>query len=315
MISIILLDNLAVYISANKIGNHTMYKLLMLSAAAWLLVGGTAFAAEGHGHVETLKHAEHDELAEPFFTKKSYPENEVEFEVGFGHGDAEDELEFGVGASIVFDGKFQIGVEIPYVVRKPDGAKDELNIGDIEFSAKYLVYRAPENRFILSLDAEVAVPTGNEDKDIGEKGEWGIFATAATAIPLGNGLSDLGVHLQFGYEQQIRTTKEQDEEAEELGVEAALEKAIIYRLAFTTKLANGRFQPSIEFLGTTVIDAIEDSEKGTIIEIGGGFWWFPFVGSNNDLAALALGIAAKGAVSKMHLENVYSTLFVVKYEF
>ncbi len=289
-----------------------MYKFLMMSAAALLLVAGSAFADEGHGHGETLKH---DELAEPFFTKKSFPENEVEFEFGYGHGDEEDELEFGVGGSMVFGEKFQLGLEIPYVVRKPNDAEDESDIGDIEFSAKYLVYRAPENRLILSLDAEVAAPTGDEDKDIGEKGEWGLFTTAATAIPLGDGLPDLGVHLQFGWEQQIRTTNEQQEEAEELGVDDALEKAIIYRLAFNTKLFNGRFQPSIELLGTTVVDAIEESEKGTIFEIGGGFWWLPFVETNSDLAPLALGVAARGPVTKMQGESNYSLLFVLKYEF
>ena len=282
---------------------------------ALFLVMTPAVVLAGEGHGETLKHDEHDELAEPFFTKKSFPENEVEFEFGYGHGDNEDELEFGVGGSMVFGEKFQLGLEIPYVVRKPNVGEDEFDIGDIEFSAKYLVYRAPENRFILSLDAEVAAPTGDEDKDIGETGEWGLFTTAATAIPLGGGLPDLGVHLQFGWEQQIRTTKEQQEEAEELGVNDALEKAIIWRLAFNTKLFDGRFQPSIEFLGTTVVDAIEESEKGTIFEIGGGFWWLPFVGTNSDLAPLALGVAAKGPVSKMQGESNYSILFVVKYEF
>lgn len=289
--------------------------LIAAIAAVGILSSVPAVAdSQGHGRAETQKHDGDHELAEPFFTKKSFPENEIEFEIGFSHGDTEDELEFSVGGSVVLGKKFQIGIEIPYVVRKPDGAADESNIGDIEFSAKYLVYRAPKDRFILSFDAEVALPTGDEDKDIGEKGEWGLFTTAASAIPLGAGLSDLGVHFQLGYEQQIRNTTEEKEEAEELGVDVVLEKAIIYRLAFTTKLFNGSFQPSLEFLGTTVVDAIEESEKGTIFEIGGGFWWFPFVGTNSNLTPLALGFAAKAAVSKMR-ENDYSTLFVLKYEY
>lgn len=302
-----------------------MSKIWVLSVAALLLIANSAFAGGDNGpketlkHEDTLKHDDHgDELAEPFFTKKSYPENEIEFEVEFGHGNTEDEWEFGVGASVVLGENFQLGIEIPYVVRRPDGAEDESSIGDVEFSAKYLVYSAPKdkNKFFLAFDAEVAVPTGDEDKDIGEKGEWGLFTTVGMAIPLGNGLSDLGVHLQLGYEQQIRTTKEQKEEAEELGVDDALEKAIIYRLAFTTKLAKGRFQPSLEFLGTTVIDAIEEAEKGTIFEIGGGFWWSPFVGTDSDLAPLALGLAAKGPVTRLQEEGRdYTVLFVLKYEF
>ena len=234
---------------------------------------------------------------------------------GFGHGDEENELEFGIGGSMVIRDRLQLGMEIPVVVRDPNVGDNESAVGDIEFSAKYLVYRAPENRFILSLDAEVAAPTGDEDKDIGGKGEWGLFTTAATAIPLGNGLPDLGAHLQFGWEQQIRTTKEQEEEAEELGVNDDLEKSIIWRLAFTLKLFEGRFSPTIEFLGTTVVDAIEESEKGTIFEIGGGFWWSPFVGTNSPLAPLAIGVAAKGPVSRMQGESNYSTLLVLKYEF
>lgn len=292
-------------------------------ASALLLVASGANAGAGHNQAKEVKHDEvtvqkhdeHNELAEPFFTKKSIPENEIEFEFGYGHGDSENELEFGVGASMVFGENFQLGIEIPYVVVDHDDGEDVSSIGDIEFSAKYLVYRAPENRFILSFDAEVAAPTGDEDKEIGETGEWGLFTTAAFAIPMGNGLSDLGVHLQFGWEQQIRTTAEQREEAEELGVNDALEKAIIYRLALNTKLFDGQFQPSIEFLGTTIVDAIEESEKGTIFEIGGGFWWLPYVGTNSGLAPLALGVAAKAPVTRMQGESNYSLLFVLKYEF
>ena len=283
--------------------------------AAMILAVAPAVALGAEGHKEAPKHDEHGELAEPFFTKRSFPENEVEFEFGFGHGDEENELEFGIGGSMVIRDRLQLGMEIPVVVRDPNVGDNESAVGDIEFSAKYLVYRAPENRFILSLDTEVAAPTGDEDKDIGGKGEWGLFTTAATAIPLGNGLPDLGAHLQFGWEQQIRTTKEQEEEAEELGVNDDLEKSIIWRLAFTLKLFEGRFSPTIEFLGTTVVDAIEESEKGTIFEIGGGFWWSPFVGTNSPLAPLAIGVAAKGPVSRMQGESNYSTLLVLKYEF
>ena len=53
------------------------------------------------------------------------------------------------------------------------------------------------------MSGEVAAPTGDDHKEIGGGGEWGIFLRA------GRYQADSGVHLQIGYEQQIELTAAQ----------------------------------------------------------------------------------------------------------
>ena len=277
-----------------------------LFAIVFLLIAPVPALADGGGD----EHHE-EELAEPLFTGKSFLESEIEVEAGFDDKETESETEIGLGASWVFLDRLQLGVELPIGIRNPDAGDTEHSIADIEFSAKYLVYKAPKNRLILSLGAEVAAPTGDEKKEIGSTGEWALFIFAGTAVPL-PGLPDLGIHLQFGWEQQIRLTDEQKEEAEELGVGRIREKEVIWRLAFNMKLLDGVLSPSFELLGKTIVDAIEAEEKGTIVEIGGGFWLVPF-GERSALGPLAFGAGAKGPVTDRKESN-YSMLFIAKYE-
>lgn len=293
------------------------FEQVFFAALFVITVPAVAVAGAG-GHGKPQGHAEaHGVLAEPIFTKKALPENEIEIEAAFDNKDTENETELAIGVSKVFDERFQVGMEIPWVFRDPNSGSDVDGIGDVEFNLKYLVYRAPQDRFILALDAEIEAPTGDQDRETGEKGEWGLFTTAATAIPLGKGLPTLGVHFQGGYAQQIRTTAEQDEEAAELGVDSVVEKEVIYRLALNTILFDGRFSPTIEFLGKTVLDAIEADEEGEVFEIGAGFWWSPWAGTGSQLASLGIGIAGKGTVyaEKPKATGNYQAKLILKYEY
>lgn len=291
--------------------------LTICIASVFLFVLPSGVLADGeekHG----AKEEHHDELAEPIFTKRSFPEKEIELEIGVDKKKTEDEVEIGNGVSWVFFDRLQLGVEIPFGFRNPDNGNSVHDFGDMEFSGKYLLYQAPENRFLLSFDAEVAAPTGDEKKEIGQTGEWGLFLTAGSSVPMswlvsGGNLPDLGAHLQFGYAQQIRLTKEQREEAEGLGRAAVHEKELIWNLAFNTKLFDGIFVPEFEVLGKTVVDAIEKEEEGTFVELAGGFWLAPFE-EDSSLGGLHFGLAAKAPVSSKKERHV-STLFITKWEF
>ncbi len=257
------------------------------------------------------EHAE--ELAEPIFTKRSFPEKEIEVEVLFDDKEKENEVEIGIGASAVLFDRLQLGLEIPYVVRNPERGRQERNLGDVELSGKYLVYQAPENRFIFSIDAEVAVPSGSENKEIGGTGEWGVFMTAGSAVPLGGSVPDLGVHVQFGFEQQVRLSDEQKEEAEEPGNHKVKEKELVWNIAINMPLFDGILIPTFEVLGTEILEAIEDREEGTIIELAGGFWLAPFE-HDSPLEDLAFGVSVKAPVTDMKERNV-AALFIAKWEF
>lgn len=291
--------------------------LAVYIASVLLFILPSGALADGEEKHEA-KDEHHDELAEPIFTKRSFPEKEIEFEIGFDNKKTEHEVEIGVGASWAFFDRLQLGVEIPFEIRDPETGATQRDVGDVEFSGKYLLYRAPENRFLLSFDAEVAAPTGDERKEIGQKGEWGLFLTAGSSVPMdrllpGGKAPDLGAHLQFGYAQQIRLTKEQREEAEALGRAAVHEKELIWNLAFNVKLFNGVLIPEFEVLGKTVVDAIEKKEEGTYVELAGGLWLVPF-DEDSPLGGLHLGAAAKAPVTSKK-ERHASTLFIMKWEF
>lgn len=253
------------------------------------------------------------ELPEPFFTEQAATSTEVELEFGFDHKKAEDEYEIGIGGSWEAVHGLEFGVEIPYEIRNPDEDPNERAFGDIEFSAKYQFSELSESGFDLAVAASVAAPTGDRDKEIGGTGEWGVSALAGTPIKLGNGLPELGAHFQLSYQQQIKLSNEQKEEAEELGVGQIREKELIWRLALGAPILKNRFVPTVEFLGRTILDAVDQNEEGTIIEIGGGFWWNPLA-DTEEPGPLSLGVAAKAPVTNRR-DAEFSALFVVKYEF
>jgi len=200
----------------------------------------------------------------------------VELEFGFDNKATEDEYEIGVGGSWIFFDRLQLGVDVPFGIRDPDVGSSESNVGDIEFSAKYLILAAPMDGVNLSLAASVAPPTGDRDKEIGGVGGWGVTALAGKLVDTGDSLPDIGVHLQLGFEQQIRLSNEQLEAAETLGVGETRQKELAWNLAFNMPLLGGRFVPTFEVLGTTILDAVDTGEEGTIVELGGGFWVNPF---------------------------------------
>jgi len=200
----------------------------------------------------------------------------VELEFGFDNKATEDEYEIGVGGSWIFFDRLQLGVDVPFGIRDPDVGSSESNVGDIEFSAKYLILAAPMDGVNLSLAASVAPPTGDRDKEIGGVGGWGVTALAGKLVDTGDSLPDIGVHPQLGFEQQIRLSNEQLEAAETLGVGETRQKELAWNLAFNMPLLGGRFVPTFEVLGTTILDAVDTGEEGTIVELGGGFWVNPF---------------------------------------
>ncbi len=246
---------------------------------------------------------------EPFFTARSFPESEVEFEVGYDNFDSEDEIELGLGISWEFMDNFQFGVELPFVIRNADDDSTVSDLGDVEISALWQISNLDDG-FSFALLGEVAAPTGDEGKEIGGTGSWGIFGTGGFLVPLDSDDMNMGVQFQLGYEQQIDLTDEQREEALELGVSAVREKELVWGVALNTKL--GALVPTFEVVGHTVLDAIDDDEEGTIVEVGGGVWWEP--PDDSLFGGLVFGLAAKGPVTGMKESN-YTVLFVVKGEY
>ncbi len=290
---------------------------IVLAATAAALLTTPAWMDVAHGGQD--QSVEEEWLIEPFFVARSTPESEIEFEVEYENFSMEDEIGLGLGLSWAPVEWLQLGVEVPAGIRIPDDGPTVADLGDVEFSALLRLSKLDKKGDGLSfaLLGEVAAPTGDEGKEIGGTGSWGIFGTGGFTVPLDSDGMRMGVQFQVGYEQQIHLTDEQREEAMELGVPAVLEKEIVWGAAANVPFEldgdghGGKLVPSLEVVGHTVLDAIESDEEGTIVEVGGGVWWEP--PESSLFGGLEFGLAAKGPVSGMKESN-YTVLFVVKAE-
>lgn len=224
-------------------------------------------------------------------------------------------LAFSLGLELSLTDEWQIGVEGPFgAVLPANGGKNRYGLGDVEFSTTYIFLTSADKNFRLGLSADVALPTGSRSKTIGGTGEWGVSLVSATRLTLNNGLK-LVLHGQIGYEQQIRVSRDAREEAEEMGIGPRREKEFVFRGAVMFPFGNGKFVPSFEVVGRRILDATNPSEQGTIVELGGGFWWGPFKDDKDSYwEKLSLGVAVKAPVTAKK-EGNYTVLFLVKFEF
>ncbi len=255
------------------------------------------------GHQGAIAEDMGDELTEPLFTQRSFLEKNVELDSEFEGADDADSLEVSVEANWVFFDRLQLGVAVPVGVNFPDEGQTTAALSDVEFSAQVLV--CCETGWpldFLSLRGEVAAPTGSRSKDIGGDGSFGVSVLAGRLFPLTDSVPDLGVQLQVGYEQQIRLTDEQRENAREHDLSHTREKDVIWNLALTQNYSQWRIQPVFEVLGTSMVDGLQNKNKGTIVEVGGGFWWTPFA-DGQGITGFDIGVGAKGPVTSRNDSN------------
>jgi hypothetical protein len=243
------------------------------------------------------------ELTEPIFTERSFIENNAELDSAFEEADDADSLGFSVEANWVFLDRLQLGVAVPFGVNFPKDGQTTAGFSDVEFSAQVLL--CCESGWpldFLSFRAEVAPPTGSRAKDIGGDGSFGFSVLAGRLFPLTESLPDLGIQVQAGYAQQIRLDDEQRETARELGLSRTREKDVIWNVALTQNYSQWRLQPVFEVLGTSTVDGLQSSDEGTIVELGGGFWWTPFA-DGRGLKNFDIAVGAKGPVTTRNDSN------------
>jgi len=249
-----------------------------------------------------------DELTEPLFTERSFIENNAELDTDFEGADDGGSLEISGEVNWVFFERLQLGVAVPVGINFPDDGQTVAALSDVEFSAQVLL--CCETGWpldYLSLRGEVAPPTGSRSKDIGGDGSFGFSVLAGRLYSLTESLPDLGVQVQVGYEQQIRLTDEQRETARDEDLSHTREKDLIWNLALTQNYSDWHIQPVFEVLGTSTVDGLQSSDEGTIVELGGGFWWTPFPGGRG-IENFNIGVGAKGPVTTRNDSNFTALL-------
>ena len=90
--------------------------------------------------------------------------------------------------------RFQVELEAPYIFLKPEAGTKRSGPGDVEAGFLYNILKKDEP-VALSVAAEIGVPTGDEDKGLGEgETEWGTSVILAKRAGKGQ------VHLGLGGE-------------------------------------------------------------------------------------------------------------------
>ena len=138
-------------------------------------------------------------LPRALFTEKAYPEDEAVWEMGTP-------LESGAGSvmnTLVWEQRFgarsQIEVLVPFGVRQRGGTEADSDewiggMGDLTLGVKHALFHSRERGSILSLGAEVKLPTGKEDDGFGNGyAVWEAFASWGQILPAESFLQFQGV--------------------------------------------------------------------------------------------------------------------------
>src|SRR3989442_2647626 len=78
--------------------------------------------------------------------------------------------------------RWQIELEVPFVINFPSSSATTGGPGDLEIENKFLLYRSVEDRILVSAGFTTTLPSGSEQKGLGGELALEPFATAAIAI-------------------------------------------------------------------------------------------------------------------------------------
>lgn len=182
-----------------------------------------------------------------------------------------------LGGTWVFARRVQVGLEIPWDVVMPHDAASTAGLSDVGFSTQVLLCCERATGFtFVSVRGEVGAPTGDPGRDLGGSGAFSFSLLAGHGVTVVESQQDLGVQVQLGYDQEIRPTRDEREEADARGSPRVREKQLVWNTAFTWPLLDRRVTPVFEVLGTTTLDAVDRGEEGSSVALGVGVWLAPF---------------------------------------
>ncbi|MEE2679309.1 MAG: hypothetical protein VX546_12075 [Myxococcota bacterium] len=269
------------------------------------LLSGILLALAGSA---SANHLAREDPPEPIFTQRAFIENDIETAIDWGRGSGTQDIEIGAGITWIVHPRFQFGAEFPLGIAIPDKGSTRADLSDINFSGKLLLCcEEPTGYTFAAARVDVSPPTGNRDRDIGGTGSFGFSIDLGYGLTVVEALQDLSIQFQASYFQQMRLSSDQLETAESLGLSKTREKRVLWNLAFVQPLFGGRFSPSFEILGTSVVDAVQSSDEGSSLELAAGFWVVPF-DDDHPLSNLSIGLGGRVPVTNRRDEEGGATL-------
>lgn len=298
---------ISIFAMKNKLINYDYYmicKYTLLVGTIFLTISIVPVFGDTLGKFDPV---------EPIFTEEAFLEKTLEFDVGIENQDMEKSVEIDIIGSWIFANRLELGLGIPFEYHNPDDEDSVFNLSDLGISAQLLICCPSFNDLLfISLIGNFLFPTGDQNKNIGGTGEWGFSLNSGYFFNVAD-IAYFGLQLEIAYSQQLRLTDEQKQMADMLGISRTREKDVIWNLALTQQYINNRLTPVIELLGTSIVDALDREEEGTILELGFGIWVIPF-SDKSVLNAIGLGAGVKFPITEREASSS-SYLFRARYDF
>lgn len=168
--------------------------VLLVSSSSVAAVAQPAGHAEDHHHAEgpthepanAAGHALHAHpgasIAHPIVSESPLPESHIRLDYVFA--DAGDAKEHVAAATVeyAFVPEFSVELSVPYVWLDPKDGDRADHFGDSEVAFKYATYRWTDQHLLPAVGLAVAVPTGDEERDIGSDHVWELEPFARVGI-------------------------------------------------------------------------------------------------------------------------------------
>jgi hypothetical protein len=116
-------------------------------------------------------------------TKRPVIERELEFVLVHAKGREGRETEAAFAVEFPVLPRWQIEVEVPFVIVDPRDASTQAGFGDLEIQNKFLLFRSVEHRALVAAGFELKLPSGSERRGLG--GELAIEPFVSAGIGLG----------------------------------------------------------------------------------------------------------------------------------
>ena len=212
-------------------------------------------------------HVAREDPPEPIFTERAFIENDLELDAAVDRDTDGDTWEFSPSITWIFFERLQLGAEIPVGWRIPDQGSRQVALSDVDLSAKWLFCcDRPMGFAFLSTRVDVAPPTGDRSAGIGGTGDLTVSLLGGYGLTVVESLEDLSIQGQLAWDQELRP--------EASG--GTSQKSVLWNIAFGQPLWGGRFVPTFEVLGTSVVDATEASDERTRLDLAAGLLLRPF---------------------------------------
>jgi hypothetical protein len=134
-----------------------------------------------------------------FFTEPAYLDRDFFLDTRIAHGNEGDEVEIEAEIEWALTRRIGLVLEVPYLLVDPKEGKSEEGLGDIAVAPRFLL--AETDRFLLSANLEVELPTGSARRGLGS-GETALSPTLSLWYDLGKFVA---FNAQFGTEHGLKS--------------------------------------------------------------------------------------------------------------